>query len=504
MKVAVPGKTRSAHLLQASVDRSTMPVETETGARVRRTKIVATLGPASRDPTTIDSIIKAGADVLRLNFAHADAAIHAETARRARDASLANERVVGLLSDLPGPKMRTGQVRDGEVNLEPGQTFALTADTRLGDEASVSTTVDHLPELVAQGDEIFLADGQIVLEVERVEGETVETEVLRGGTLRSGKGMHIPGAELKVESFTKRDKEALRASSAIGVDLVGVSFVRSATDVERIKEELALLGQEAPAVVAKIETRAAVDNLEEIVEVADAVMVARGDLGIQLPFREVPLLQKDIIRVCNEIGRPVITATQMLESMTRAPLPTRAEVNDVANAVMDGTDAVMLSEETAIGDYPVDSVRVMSEIALEAEGARTKRQRATPGEEDPVSWAIARAAVQASEELHVAAILCPTRSGATARRVAAFRPSMPVLAIDHSIGTLRRLALVWGVVPYQVPFLAEEELAVRGLERALTAARASGAARAGELVTLVAGGSAPRAGSTDLVRILSL
>lgn len=472
---------------------------------MRRTKIVATVGPASRTPTIIDSMVKAGADVFRLNLAHADAATHAEAARDVRGAGTRQDRVVALLADLPGPKMRTGPVIGGETVLEPGRRFRLLGGSAAGDATQVGTTVPVLPDLVAAGDEIFLADGQIVLEVLQKQGDAVETWVVRGGTLRSGKGMHIPGAELKVEAFTDRDRATLELCRDLDVDMVGLSFVRSAADVARVKSELEAGSADPPAVVAKIETRAAVDNLEEIVHVADAVMVARGDLGIQLPFRQVPLLQKDIIRTCNQAGIPVITATQMLESMTHAPLPTRAEVNDVANAVIDGTDAVMLSEETAIGDYPIESLSVMSEIVVEAEGrGRDPIEPASLREEDAVSWAIARAAVEASEELRVAAILCPTRSGATARRVAAFRPSMPVLAIEHSIEVLRPLALVWGVVPFQVPFLSEEELAVRGLDRALKAARDSGAARDGDLVTLVAGGSPPRAGSTDLVRILSL
>jgi pyruvate kinase len=317
--------------------------------------------------------------------------------------------------------------------------------------------------------------------------------------------MHIPGAEDRLQAFTPRDDEALQEAVAAGADLIGLSFVRSADDVLRVKSKVASVRPSAPGVVAKIETRSAVDNIEEIIEVADVVMIARGDLGIQLPFREVPLLQKDIIGACNRAGVPVITATQMLESMTHSLLPTRAEVNDVANAVIDGTDAVMLSEETAIGDYPAETVRVMSDIALEVEGrTRPTAVHASPGSDDPVSWAIARAAVSASEELHAAAILCPTQTGATARRVAAFRPSMPILALNPHVETLRQLAVVWGVIPLEVPFLRPEELSARGLERALTAARASGLGQRGDSVTMVAGGAAPRTASTDFVRILTL
>jgi pyruvate kinase len=401
--------------------------------------------------------------------------------------------------------MRTGPVQDGEVRLETGNTFELRDGQGVGSELGVTTTVPQITTLLQSGDTVFLADGQIVLEVEKVQPGSAQTQVIRGGILRTGKGMHIPGAERKLHAFTSRDEEALQQALKIGADLIGLSFVRDARDVAHVKEKVAATEPQAPAIIAKIETRSAVENLEDIIQVADAVMVARGDLGIQLPFREVPLLQKNIIDACNQAGKPVITATQMLESMTHSPLPTRAEVNDVANAVIDGTDAVMLSEETAIGDYAAETVRVMSEIATEVElGKGATPNRAKSGTDDPISWAIARAAVQASEELHAAAIVCPTGTGATARRVAAFRPSMPILAINHSIEILRPLALVWGVVPYQVPFLRADELSARGLNRALTAVQDSELASPGERVTLVAGGSPPRSASTDLMRILTL
>lgn len=467
---------------------------------MRRTKIIATLGPASQDSAALDSIVKAGADVLRLNFAHADPETHAAVASRARQTAESNGRIIGLLADLPGPKIRTGPVAGAEVTLQPGDRLRLGTPQHDG-EIAVQTSVDIAP-LVSPGDEVFLADGQIVLEVLDIGAGNVHAEVVRGGVLRSGKGMHIPRAEMKVDPFSKRDEDALGAALAIGVDMIGVSFVRTVEDIERVRR-LIPEGKGTPGLVAKIETRAAIDNLEAIIAAADAVMVARGDLGIQLPFREVPLLQKTIIKACNEAGTPVITATQMLESMTHSLLPTRAEVSDIANAVLDGTDAVMLSEETAVGDYPGDAVRVMDEIAAEAESQRTPVGRVAP-QDDAVSWAVARAAVEAADELGVAAILCPTRSGATARMVAAFRPRTPVLAIDDSIETLQALTLVWGVIPFQVPFLEEEDVAAHGIDRALDAARRSGVAASGDLVTLVAGSSVHRAAATDVLRILRL
>jgi pyruvate kinase len=471
---------------------------------MRRTKIIATLGPASREPDALRALLEAGVDVVRLNFAHPSPEVHRDAAERAR--AIADElgKVIGVLADLPGPKMRTGEIEGGEVSLEPHQAFVLYAKETLGDRNGVSTTVGGLAQMVEKGDEIFLADGAIILRVTEVQNGDVHTEVIRRGLLRSRKGMHLPLAEAKIQAFTEEDEHTLEFALGFKVDLVGLSFIRDAEDVERARAALPKRGIK-PLLVAKIETRSAVNNLEEVVRAADAVMVARGDLGIQCPFEDVPLLQKKIIRACNETGTPVITATQMLESMTHGPLPSRAEVNDVANAVLDGTDALMLSEETAVGKYPIETVRAMNSIALAAETERHQDMSTVhhEGSDDPVSWAIARAAVHAAEELKVAAILCPTRSGATARRVAAFRPSMPILGLSHGAETVRPLALVWGVVPALSPFLPEEQLAEEGLHQAVQLALDAGLVQSGQLVAVVAGGPAPRAGSTDVVRIVS-
>lgn len=471
---------------------------------MRRTKIVATLGPASWDRPVVHDLVEAGVDVFRLNLAHADTATHRASAETARKEADRQGRVIGLLADLPGPKMRTGPVKGDAVSLEPGEPFVLDQRAGEGDWTGVSTTVDNLHEMVHPGEEIFLADGAIILKVTEVDGDAVHTEVIRRGLLRSRKGMHIPNAEDKIEAFTEDDRRSLEAALSLKVDLIGLSFIRDADDIERVRSALPKQ-KGGPLLVAKIETRSAIQNLSEIVHAADAVMVARGDLGIQMPLEEVPLLQKEIIKLCNGTGTPVITATQMLESMTHGPLPSRAEVNDVANAVLDGTDALMLSEETAIGKYPIATVETMATIARRAERQERLRTAAVTYEEadDPVSWAIARAAVHAAEELDVAAILCPTRSGATARRVAAFRPRMPILGLGHRDETVRPLALVWGVVPKTVPFVAEEEIASVGISRAVEAAREAGLAHAGELVAVVAAGPEPRAGSTDFVRIVS-
>ncbi len=476
---------------------------------MRRTKIVATLGPATRETAVLASLLEAGVDVVRLNLAHAEATTHIEAAGAIREQAGLLGREIGILADLPGPKMRTGPIIGDEVALEPEQSFTLFASPhRAGDVTGVCTTVEGLAGLVEVGDEVFLADGAIILKVTGRDNGDVRTEVVRRGLLRSRKGMHVPSAEPKIRSFTRDDDASLDVALRCGADLVGLSFIRNAADIEAVRSALrAKEGDERkrPLLVAKIETRSAVEHIDEIVAAADAVMVARGDLGIQMPFEEVPLLQKEIIRTCNKTGIPVITATQMLESMTHGPLPSRAEVNDVANAVLDGTDALMLSEETAVGNYPVGTVQTMVSIALAAEREGQAQLASVHREDsdDPVSWAIARAAVHAAEDLKVAAILCPTRSGATARRIAAFRPRMPILGLGYDRETVRALALAWGVIPITVPFLPEEQIDAEVIPQALEAARAFGVVRAGDLVAVVAGGPAPRSGSTDFVRIVA-
>lgn len=470
---------------------------------MRRTKIVATLGPASNEPEQLRKLIEAGADVVRVNLAHATLEEHKASIIQARRVADGLNKIVGVLVDLPGPKMRTGHLEKEEVELRPGEPFVLVAEEIEGNWARVSTTVPHLSELTEPGEEIFLADGEIVLKVGEIVGTDVVTEVVRGGILRPRKGMHLPAAERKVQAFTESDELALEHAVRWKADLIGLSFVRDAHDVARARDALPKRGHR-PMIVAKIETSAAVDNLEEIVQEADAVMVARGDLGIQLPFAAVPELQKRIIRWANDTGKPVITATQMLESMTRSPLPTRAEVTDVATAVADGTDALMLSEETAVGEYPDTAVRAMAQIAETAE-ASTDQRTEGPADlhlhEDRVSWAVAHAAVQAAEDLGVAAILCPTRSGSTALRVAAYRPSMPIVGLASKRDTLGPLALCWGVTPLEVDEAPEEWTAIEDVERVTQAVRRAGLVQEGDLVAVVAGSPGRRAGRTDYVRV---
>ncbi len=467
---------------------------------MRRTKIVATIGPATSTPETMRALLDAGVDVVRLNAAHGTADIPARAAL-ARDTAADLGRAVGVLVDLPGPKLRTGPIAGDEVELLTATPFTLVAAPVEGDETHVSTTVPELAQWVDPGDEVYLADGAIVLRVVAIDGADVRCEVVRGGVLRSRKGMHVPRAEAHVEPFTEADATALRVALHLKADFVGLSFVRRPEDCESVRTRLPKRGAK-PQLVAKIETAVALDHLPGIVGAADAVMVARGDLGIQVPARRVPLIQKEIIRFCNMSGKPVITATQMLESMTDAPLPTRAEVSDVANAVLDGTDALMLSEETAVGRYPVDAVRTMSEVAEAAES--WPHMRTTPEgvravvDDDHVAWAVAHAAVQAAEDLAVAAIACPTQSGTTARRVAAFRPSVPIAGIAGSPEVLGRLCLVWGVRPIAMSAGAGED----HVRAAVRAARACGLVHKDELIGVVYASPGKRAGATDTVRIV--
>jgi len=428
---------------------------------MRRTKIVATIGPATATTSALRRLLEAGVDVVRLNAAHSDMKTHSNNARLVRELASELGRSVGILVDMPGPKIRSGLVVNDEVELESGQEFVLSGrEDSIGDAQHVSTTLPDLAQWARPGDEVYLADGAIVLRVLESIGKDVRTEVLRGGPLRSRKGMHLPRAEAHVEPFTARDGLALEMAIAAKVDFLGLSFVRRAEDVERVRAMLPKRGMR-PALVPKIETAAAIDNLAGIIEAADAVMVARGDLGIQMPARRVPLLQKEIIRACNMAGKPVITATQMLESMTSAPAPTRAEVSDVANAIFDGSSAVMLSGETAAGIDPVNAVATMARISERADTefdyqgwaqrVRTIRAGANADGASRITDAMTGAAWRAATDMGAAAIIGISESGFTVRSIARFRPQMPILGFSPQDRTVHQLTLSWGTTPLAAP-----------------------------------------------------
>lgn len=412
----------------------------------QRVKIVGTVGPASETIETIEALVEAGLDVVRLNFSHGDHAGHGRVFEGVRDAAARAGRFVAVLADLCGPKIRTGKVRGGGVPLEVGASISITPDDVLGSADRISTTLGTLSKDVHPGDTILLDDGRLALTVTAIDGAEVRCEVVRGGVLTDHKGMNIPGVLVSVPSLTERDRADLAFAKSLGVDAFALSFVRQARDVAEAK---ALAG-DIP-VIAKIEKPEAIANLGDIIEMADGVMVARGDLGVEAGAEQVPLLQKRIIAEASEKGLPVIVATQMMESMITQPTPTRAEVSDVANAVLDGADAVMLSGETAVGQYPVKTIREMSAVIAAVENSdffsRTPKvvQVANP----QFSNAIAKAVVSAAADFDISAIAVYTESGRTAALVSAYRPHASIVALSRHPEVLRWLALRWGVVPVQ-------------------------------------------------------
>ena len=417
---------------------------------MRRTKIVCTLGPASNTKAKIRELIRAGMNCARLNFSHGDHASHAKMAKLVRDAAAEARRPMAILADMQGPKIRVGKFAEGSVELVRGRPFALTTDDVVGDETIASVVDESLGIDLKPGDAIALDDGFILLRVERIDGNTVHSIVEDGGTLSNHKGVNLPGVPVTGPALTSKDRQDLAfAISAIDADYLALSFVRSADDVMQAK---ALAG-EVP-VVAKIERPEAVEALSEILDVADGIMIARGDLGVELGAEKVPLIQKRIIRETNARGKIVITATQMLDSMIRNPRPTRAEAADVANAVMDGTDAVMLSGETAAGRYPIQAVEMMDAIIREVESdyvedlAREFQELKSVGDEDwPFSNAAARAAAVLTTHLPLKAVVVFTKDGRSAGLLAEHRPRAPILAVTSEVRVARRLVLEWGVIP---------------------------------------------------------
>jgi pyruvate kinase len=477
---------------------------------MRRTKIVATVGPASRSPQTLERLIQAGVNVFRLNFSHGTHEEHLAVVRAVRDISARLHRPVAVLQDLSGPKIRTGKVKDGQVELVRGARLAITTDTSVeGTAELISTTYEPLPRDVKAGDQVLLDDGNLELRVVGVSGGRVECEVVDGGTLRSSKGMNLPGVALSTPALTEKDRRDLLFGIQHQVDYVAMSFVRRAEDVLEAKELIRSMGEATP-VISKIEKPQAVDNLEAILAASDGVMVARGDLGVELGTEDVPIVQKRIIALANAAGKVVITATQMLESMIDNPRPTRAEASDVANAILDGTDAVMLSGESAVGKFPVETVETMARIAdyteehgmgsihpRRAEGRRSDLAPALAGPGTPVTRSLTRVATSVAEELGCKLILAFTESGVTARLVAAHRPRVPVVAVTHEDRVYRRLALWWGIVPIKSEFVENtDDLLAEGVERL----KARGFVQKGDTILMLSGHSIAAA-ATNMLRV---
>ena len=465
---------------------------------MRRAKIVATIGPASRDRAVLERLITAGVDVVRLNFSHGEPKEHLAVAQAAREIAAAHDRPLAVLQDLSGPKIRTGRVRE-PIELRSGDTVVITTDETIeGRPGLISTSYDPLPRDVNPGDRILLDDGRIELRVAKSAGEQVECVVVYGGLLSSHKGMNLPGVKLSTPALTEKDRRDLALGIEADVDYVALSFVRQAADVDEAKRLIHDLGGNAP-LIAKIEKREAIDDLPSILEAADGVMVARGDLGVELSTEEVPTLQKRIIEVANGAGKVVITATQMLESMIESPRPTRAEASDVANAILDGTDGIMLSGETAAGRYPVEAVATMARIALYTEehyGLRAPA-RVSGSQGTLVARSLARVANTVAEEISCKLIVAFTESGTTARLLSSYRPQAVIAALTYDDDTYRRLALCWGVVPIRTTYApTSDEMVARGEELL----QKKGLARAGDVVLMMAGYSHTR-GATNMLRV---
>ena len=470
-----------------------------------RTKIVATAGPACESPALVRQMIDAGADVFRLNFSHGDHASHARSIRTVRTVAAEAGVPVAVMQDLQGPRIRTGTLRDHKpVELAAGAAVALRAGDFMGDADTLSVSYEALAADVEPGESILLADGLIELTVLETDGTTVRCRVDVGGELGEHKGINLPGASLSITAPTPKDLEDLRFGLEQEVDYVALSFVRSAADVLRLKEEMLRIGGPGARtpVIAKIEKPEAVENLAEILRASDGVMVARGDLGIEMPAESVPTVQKRIIHMANHFGLPVITATQMLESMMHARRPTRAEASDVANAMLDGTDAVMLSGETAVGAYPVEAVRMMARISHKIDEV----WRSEPGSvaptirevDNPQQHALAEAACGIADKLDAAGIVAFTMTGSTARYIAQRRPDAPVYALTPDESTYRRLALVWGVQAVMLGvFETTDEMVQQGQKRLLDL----GLAAPGDVVVYMAGASTRTSGGTDMLKI---
>jgi pyruvate kinase len=435
----------------------------------KRTKIVATVGPASRDPAILRSLFVAGANVLRLNFSHGEPEEHGRTIESARAISAELGIHTAILQDLPGPKVRTGPFADGitSVRLDRGARFKIMSEPVAGTAERVGTNYRDLPSDVAIGKRLYLQDGQIALLVVAKSATEIDTTVEFGGQLRASVGINYPDGSLNIPSVTERDFEFLAFGLERGIDYVALSFVRSAEDVARAKAFIAQRNHRVP-VIAKIEKHEALSELDDIIAAADGIMVARGDLGIEVPIESVPIIQKEIIAKCNRASKPVVTATQMLESMVASPRPTRAEATDVANAILDGTDAVMLSTETALGAYPTEAVRTMAEIAREVEQHyphASLRDRRLENMAPTVASSIAEAATRASSELNIPYIVTGTTTGNTAHHIAAFRPRARIVALTPEPRVARRLALLWGTESLMIDQYASIDVLLYMTER---------------------------------------
>ncbi len=470
---------------------------------MRKTKIICTIGPASDSEETLGKLVEAGMNVARLNFSHGNHESHARTITRIRKVADEKNVPIAILQDLSGPKIRVGQIANEPILLEDGQRLTLTAEPGATGPDRVSIGYEKLPQDVEASDKLLLADGSITLQIESVSSLDINCIVLDGGELSSRKGITVPDRTLSVTAVTKKDQDDLAFGLAQGVDYVAMSFVRKWQDVEQIKKLIESEGYSVP-VIAKIEKHEALQNIDEIINVADGIMVARGDLAVETPLEGVPIAQKTIIYKCNCQCKPVITATQMLKSMVDEPRPTRAEANDVANAVLDGTDAVMLSEETTIGKFPVEVVETMVRILTvteSSEAAAAQRVRHQFKKSIGIARAVSHAAFQMALDLDATAILTPTRSGSTARMISSFRPQRDLVALCPEAQVARQLNLIWGVHPLVgETFQNTEDMVQQSKDKALQA----GLVQTGDTVVITAGVPKGETGTTNVIKAIVL
>jgi pyruvate kinase len=464
-----------------------------------RTKIVCTIGPASQSPETLEQLINAGMDVARLNFAHGTHSSHSDVMKNIRRLAGQLNKPTAILQDLAGPKIRIGAVKEGLVTLESGAMFTLTSRQVPGDDSEVSVNFPALAQDVKPGDSLLLSDGALELEVKETSRQDIKCRVVVGGPLSSFKGINLPTRSIRVSMLTDKDRNDLAFGMELQVDYIALSFVRNADDVLQAKRFMEKRNCSIP-VIAKIEKHEAVSNIDEIIKVVDGIMVARGDLGVEIPLEKVPLVQKMLIEKANRAGKPVITATQMLRSMVESPRPTRAEVTDVANAVFDGTDAVMLSEETAAGNFPLKTVSIMSKIAEDAEAGipyESWSERFLSEEEKTIPESVGYAACKLAESIHAACIITFTHSGSTAQTVAKYRPRPIILAPTPDEKTYRRLALIWGVIP----ILSEKaENTDEMISKTFQAVIKSGLVESGEKAVITAGIPVGKPGTTNMIK----
>lgn len=468
---------------------------------MRKTKIVCTIGPSSESLPALKQLIEAGMNVARLNFSHGDFEEHGNRIRNIREACRELNKTVAILLDTKGPEIRTGKLKEDSYELIQDEHIVLTTEELIGDNKRISVTYKDLPRDVRAGSTILIDDGLIGLTVVDVRGSEIECRIVNGGTIKSKKGVNVPGVRISLPGITEKDANDIVFGIEQGIDFIAASFVRKASDVLEIRQLLEEHNAPHIQIISKIENQEGVQNLDEILEVSDGLMVARGDLGVEIPAEEVPLVQKRMIKKCNYVGKPVITATQMLDSMQRNPRPTRAEASDVANAIFDGTDAIMLSGETAAGKYPVESVQTMSRIAVRAESALEHREifiRQSAAQQTTITEAISQSVANSALDLDAKAIITPTESGYTARMVSKYRPKSTIIAVTRNEQVMRRLCLIWGVLPIQGE---EARNTDEMFQLAVDDSIKAGLIRLGDLVIITAGVPVGRSGTTNLMKV---